>query len=997
MGRRSVAVSSILILASAFALLCASAAQASTVSPLPASDYSTQPACAVPAAGHVACLAEILVPRTAAARAHTHPLGITTIHAIVHGDAAEGADGLRPQDLRDAYFPGEEPDAPTSEPQTLAIVDAYNDPEAEADLRIYDEEFHLPECTTNNGCFEQVNQNGETGSPPFPSNTTAKGEKEALCESTTAEPSVTQAACRTIEEVDGWSLEVSLDIETAHAICQNCHIVLVEAEGEDTALETAEDTAVRLGAGEVSNSWAGSELLSDSDAFNHPGVVITFAAGDRGYLNWERDKLEEELFGETAGVNYPASSPHVIAVGGTTLKLNGVTGAWSEESVWDGTGGGCSLNFEAQPWQDEVSGWSSVGCEDRRAVNDVSADANPYTGVAIYDSVPYIPLGGGLKSANVFDWTPVGGTSASTPMIAAMFALAGGSHGVAYPAQTLYSHLGSAALHDIAEGSSGKCFGKYSSGCSGSMSPLSLTDCGQGALICNSATGYDGPTGVGTPNGLSALQPARQRKGGGPEAPLTEACAGAVFTSTGKVCGTLNPHTNSIAGYYFTYNKGASCVGGKETAVQPEAQGESIQVSGELFGLEADTQYSYCLVATDSSGETMGPTITFTSEPAVPRDPLALPATDVTTSSATFEGELGPQPIATSLYFRYAPQYICTSEHASTTPEQQDTKLGEEDEISVPVSGLQPGTQYHVCLVATNRIGSTTGSENTFMTKPAPPSVESVGAVSGSPTEVTLEGRVSPNAQEATCEFLYGTSDSYGLVVPCQEGLGNNGERTHAHAHVANLAPGTTYYFQIVVNNESGKSSPSEGRGTFTTQSVGGSSKPTGEGGTTLPGAIEPLPVNPQIQKEFWEHPPWDQAPATVPKEAAAATSVVSLASTHLEIKKDGEARVKLTCAGTATCTGKLTLTAESRKRDGLRRDEKARTETIGTIAFSIAAGKTATVELELNATGRALLSTDHGRLSASLTILKSSPAPSQTHAVTIHLAQQKLHGKIKR
>ncbi len=168
-----------------------------------------------------------------------------------------------------------------------------------------------------------MNQNGETGNPPFPATSTAKSEKEALCESTTAEPSVRKAACRMIEEVDGWSLETALDIETAHAICQNCHIILVEAdEGEEAPLEVAEDTAVRLGAGEVSNSWAGSEPLTDSEAFNHPGRVITFAAGDRGYLNWERDKLEEELEGEQAGVNYPAASPHVIAVGGTSLELN---------------------------------------------------------------------------------------------------------------------------------------------------------------------------------------------------------------------------------------------------------------------------------------------------------------------------------------------------------------------------------------------------------------------------------------------------------------------------------------------------------------------------------------------------------------------------------------------------------------------------------------------------------------------------------------------------
>jgi len=746
-------------------------------------------------------------------------------------------------------------------------VDAYDDLQAESDLSVYDNEFHLPECTSSDGCFEQVNQNGETGNPPFPATSTAKSEKEALCESTTAEPSVRKAACRMIEEVDGWSLETALDIETAHAICQNCHIILVEAdEGEEAPLEVAEDTAVRLGAGEVSNSWAGSEPLTDSESFNHPGTVITFAAGDRGYLNWERDKLEEELEGEQAGVNYPASSPHVIAVGGTSLELD----RGGEESAWIGSGGGCSLNFTAQPWQSEVADWSSVGCEGRRAVSDVSADADPYTGVAVYDSVPYIPLGGGLKSATVFDWVPVGGTSASTPMIAAMFALAGGSHGVQYPAKTLYSHLGSAALHDLTEGSTGKCFGEYTSGCTGSVSPLSLTDCGQGVWICNTTVGYDGPTGVGTPDGIDAFKPVRQLKAGGPEVPLTEACAGSIFTATGKVCGTLNPDSNTKVGYYFAYNKGADCTGGKETPLQPEAQGEGISVTGELFGLEADTQYAVCLIATDQSGETEGSRLTITTEPAPPRPPETSPAIDVTSDSATLEGRLGPQPIATSWYFQYAPQFTCTWEHASTTTEQQDTKPGEVDEVSTAVSNLQPGTYYHVCLVAKNRIASTVGWERSFLTESTAPKIESVSAQSTG-SEATIEAKTNPDAQAATCEVQYGTSEAYGSTASCKEGLGNNGERVLASAHLTGLKAGTTYYFRVVVENQIGKSSSSEGRGTVTTQPVSTPGGPSGGGTGTIPGAIEPLPVNAQIEKEFWEHPPWDHAPAS-PTETTATT-----------------------------------------------------------------------------------------------------------------------------
>ena len=132
-------------------------------------------------------------------------------------------------------------------------------------------------------------------------------------------------------------------------------------EGEEAPLEAAEDTVVRLGANEVSNSWCGNEPLTDSEALTYWGTVITFAAGDRGYLNWERDKKEEELYGATAGVGYPASSPHVIAVGGTRLKLGHGDEVWGEEAAWIGSGGGCSLNFTAQPWQSEVGDWAAGG------------------------------------------------------------------------------------------------------------------------------------------------------------------------------------------------------------------------------------------------------------------------------------------------------------------------------------------------------------------------------------------------------------------------------------------------------------------------------------------------------------------------------------------------------------------------------------------------------------------------------------------------------------
>ena len=223
--------------------------------PLPASDYAVRSVCAQPAGPLMAsCLALRLVPLTAAARAHTHLLGAMSAGAPpapgrgAHpaGDAAAGLYGLRPQDLHAAY------DLPTSavpaKGQTIALVDAYDDPHAEGDLAAYDREFGLPECIATNGCFRKLDEEGR--SSPLPA---AEGE---------------------------WAMEISLDIETAHAICSECRIRLIEASSPSYAdLEAAEREAVALGATEISNSWGGEEPASDSEAFDHPGVVITAASG----------------------------------------------------------------------------------------------------------------------------------------------------------------------------------------------------------------------------------------------------------------------------------------------------------------------------------------------------------------------------------------------------------------------------------------------------------------------------------------------------------------------------------------------------------------------------------------------------------------------------------------------------------------------------------------------------------------------------------------------
>jgi hypothetical protein len=482
----------------------AAAVGISPTAPAP-SEYRALPVCRAPAPGHAGCLARALAPRAAAAReTRARPAGLAHGRTVpLAATAATCAQVypacLTPTALKDAYFPGEAPQAPASEPQTIALVDAFDDPNIEADLGVYDSEFALPPCTEANGCFLKLNERGESGHPPL-----AQTEAEK-------------------EEAEGWALETATDVEAAHAVCQNCRIVLVEGNGSSYAdLLTAEGTAAgSVGASEISNSWGGSEAeLSEGEiaAFDHPGTVITASAGDDGYLNWDQWETEPLQFDEP---DFPASSPDVVAVGGTRLTLS--AGAWQSERVWNedlegaregAGGGGCSLRFQAQQWQRGVAGWPTVGCESRRAVADVAADADPNSGVAVYDSVPYPYEEGGKRKTAVLKWVPIGGTSLASPIVAAMFALAGGGHGVAYPARTLYSHLGSALLHDVTAGGNGECDATYSA-CSGSLKPLSPFDCGEGASICNAAIGFDGPTGVGTPASVAAFTISGESPGSG--------------------------------------------------------------------------------------------------------------------------------------------------------------------------------------------------------------------------------------------------------------------------------------------------------------------------------------------------------------------------------------------------------------------------------------------------------------------------------------------------
>ncbi len=480
-------------------LLSAMLAVPSAEAALSPSAYRVSALCSAPPPGYAGCFGLKLVAKVPlsvpGARTLRRPVRSTS-HAVTPSITEfkePFKESLTPAELRGAYNVNGTP--PTST-QTIAIVDAYDDPTAEADLGHYDQQFGLPACTKGNGCFRKINQEGKES--PLPPSNTESEEPEA-----------------------GWALEIATDIEVAHAVCQNCHIVLVEAKSAAFSdLEVAEETAAKpisaggvVGATEISDSWGGPESGGDSPAFDHPGVVITVAAGDFGYRDWDAPKAEERGL-----VDYPASSPHVVAVGGTRLIQN--QGIWQSETVWnDGEqnkkgerggagagGGGCSESLTAPPWQQSVSDWKLVGCGEHRAVADISADADPYTGVAVYDSTPILE-----GSEEVKGWNVLGGTSVASPVIASVFALAGGSHGVEYPAQTLYENLAASpsSLHDVVTGSNGACLKPFNeetlkSGCT--TEEQGANSCAS-QFICVAHAGYDGPTGVGTPNGITAFQP----------------------------------------------------------------------------------------------------------------------------------------------------------------------------------------------------------------------------------------------------------------------------------------------------------------------------------------------------------------------------------------------------------------------------------------------------------------------------------------------------------
>ena len=340
--------------------------------------------------------------------------------------------------------------------------------------------------------------------------------------------------------------------------------------------------------------------------------MITAAAGDDGYLNWDRRDPgtgQRQLPGVLARTWSRSAAP--------AYSL-GVNGEWAGEAVWNGhhaTGGGCSVEFTAQPWQQAVSDWASVGCSTKRAVADVAADADPYTGLAVH----YTSSECEEVEAH---WCTIGGTSLSSPLIASVFALAGGADGVAYPAKTLYEDAlkSPGSLHDVTVGSNGECTKGFvtancsKAACRAARRPKRPRSCSSKA-ICLAGTGYDGPTGVGTPDGAGDFSenPATQS----PPSVVTGSVSG-VSQSGATLAGSVNPNGGSVSSCVIEYGTSLPSVTSVSCSPSPGGGTSAVSVSALVGGLSADTTYEYRVVATNAGGMSTGSPESFTDacEPA---------------------------------------------------------------------------------------------------------------------------------------------------------------------------------------------------------------------------------------------------------------------------------------------------------------------------------------------------------------------------------------------
>jgi subtilase family serine protease len=343
--------------------------------------------------------------------------------------------GYQPADLRAAY------NVTANGSSTIAIVDAFGYKNAESDLGVYRKQFGLPPCTSTTQCFVKYNQSGSS-TGPYP------------------------------KQDSNWAVETALDLAMASAMCPGCKIILVQANTDSNSdLAAAVAMAASIpGVHVISNSYGSNEISPGSDPSYQPydgaasqGIAVTVSSGDSGY------------YGNGGPASFPASTSYVTAVGGTSLHRN-TNGTWSE-TAWSGSGSGCSIYYYAgQMTTNNGRPWQPTPCGAYRAVADVSAVADPNTGVAVY-----APIFGNFST-----WVVVGGTSVGAPLIAGIYGVNGKPASVNGCGKFLscQPYFYTSSLNDVKSGSDGSC----------SISSL-----------CKATQGWDGPTGLGTPNGTSAF------------------------------------------------------------------------------------------------------------------------------------------------------------------------------------------------------------------------------------------------------------------------------------------------------------------------------------------------------------------------------------------------------------------------------------------------------------------------------------------------------------
>jgi hypothetical protein len=676
-----------------------------------------EPVCPPATADTFTCYAQVLVTRAGHRSIHPRLRAASTPGRTVSPFAAPFAS------LTPATAPAQEPQVGTPAylqqaydlgwlsqtaggGDTVAVVDAYDDPDAASDLAVYRSTFGLPACTTAGGCFRKLN---ETGGTSYPSQNT------------------------------GWDTEISLDLDAVSALCPNCHIVLVEASSDyDSDLLQAQAEAAALGAKQISDSFGGPSAAAPYGTFTFNGVQTVAAAGDSGYLGVNQNQ-------------YPAALAGVTSAGATSLDPSQTARGFTE-SAWSDTGSGCD-NSQSKP-----SYQSDSGCAGR-TWNDISADGDPATGMDVYDTYD-----GG--------WEGVGGTSESSPLIAAYYALVGTTGAPAWD----YHHA--SAMFDPASGSNGSC------------SP---------AEICNAGPGYDAPTGIGSISG--AVVPGAPGIGApGPSGNYTpNPSAYDVQLDTG-----VYPNSSSTS-YYIQY--GTSTSYGQQTVAVTVGSGPGlVPTSPVLVGLTPDSTYHYRIVAQNAYGTTYGYDVTMTTPAQSPPAIFSATADPTSTTTATLGGVVDGEGHSATYFFKYGGT---ASYGYSTTP--MTAPASGPTRAQAQLTGLVPGGTYHYALFVTYNGGSTVSSTDQSFTTPtstgsgvARPQTPRIGKPSVrkvSQSSATIVAAVDGHGSGTVYELAWGTSSKLAHMTALARLSGANASVT-----LKGLKARTSYYAQLVVSNATGAS-----------------------------------------------------------------------------------------------------------------------------------------------------------------------------------------------